>query len=93
LKELPKKFKGTLSRQLDIYLDANFVESIEGEWEELEISSENEMKIMELAKDPEIYNKLINSIAPSLYGLEYVKEAIVLQLFGGETHIQKINQG
>lgn len=89
LKELPKRIKGTRSRQMDIYLDANYVESVETEWEELEISPEDELKILELAKDPEIYNKLISSIAPALYGLEEIKEAIALQLFGGEPKVLK----
>jgi len=89
LKELPKRVKGTRSRQVEIYIEANSVESIEVEWEELEITPEDEKKILELAKDPEIYDKLVRSIGPSLYGLEEVKEAIVLQLFGGEAHIQR----
>ncbi|MEM7825170.1 MAG: hypothetical protein QXO27_04325 [Candidatus Aenigmatarchaeota archaeon] len=89
LKQLPRRVKGSRSRQLEIYLDANYVESIETEWEELEISPEDEAKILELAKDPMIYKKLVDSIAPALYGLDHIKEAISLQLFGGELHIQK----
>jgi replicative DNA helicase Mcm len=83
IKELPKRIKGTRSRQMDIYLEANFVESIEAEWEELEIGTEDEQRIIELANDPEIYDKLIKSIAPGIFGLDDVKEAIALQLFGG----------
>jgi replicative DNA helicase Mcm len=87
LKELPRRVKGTPSRQMEIYLDANWVEPVEIEWEEIEISEEDRKKIIELSKDPEIYEKLINSIAPSMYGMRAVKEAILLQLFGGEPHI------
>ncbi len=87
LKELPRRFKGTRSRQMDIYVDANYIESIEAEWEELEISNEDEQKIIELANDPMIYKKLVGSVAPALYGLDEVKEAISLQLFGGEMKI------
>jgi replicative DNA helicase Mcm len=89
LKELPKKIKGSRSRQMDIYLDANHVQSVDIEWEDVELTPEDEKKIIELAKDPNIYKKLVNSIAPTIYGLEEVKEAIVLQLFGGVQHIQK----
>ncbi|MEM5869853.1 MAG: LAGLIDADG family homing endonuclease [Candidatus Aenigmatarchaeota archaeon] len=89
LKQIPRRVRGTRSRQLEIYIDANSVESVEVEWEELEITPEDEKRILELAKDPEIYSKLVASIAPSLYGMEEIKEAIVLQLFGGEPHIQK----
>ena len=53
------------------------------EFEEIEISPEEEAEIKELAKQPDIYEKLVKSIAPSIYGHEAVKEAITLQLFGG----------
>ena len=89
LKELPRKVKGSMSTQMEIYIEANYIESVETEWEEIEITPEDEKKILELAKDPKIYEKLIASIAPSLYDLEEVKLAIALQLFGGEEHIQK----
>lgn len=89
LKELPRRVKGTRSRQMDIYLEANHVESIEAEWDELEITTEDEQKILELANDPEIYSKLVASIAPALFGLEEVKEAVAMQLFGGEQKILK----
>jgi len=89
LKQLPRRIKGGASRQMEIYIDANSIENVEIEWEELEITSEDEKKIIELANDPEIYTKLVQSVAPALYGLDDVKEAIGLQLFGGVIHIQK----
>ena len=89
LKQIPKRVKGTRSRQMEIYIDANHVENVEMEWEELELSPDDEKKIIELARSPDIYDKLSRSIAPTLYGMQEVKEAIVLQLFGGEQHIQK----
>ncbi len=89
LKELPRRVKGTASRQMEIYVEANHIESVEAEWEEFEITPELEERIISIAKDPEVYTKLANSIAPGLYGLEDVKQAIVLQLLSGETHIQK----
>jgi len=67
----------------DVYLDAISVEREEKEFEEIEISEEDERKILELKSDPNIYEKLIRSIAPSIYGYEEVKEAILLQLFSG----------
>ncbi|MGC9200377.1 MAG: minichromosome maintenance protein MCM [Candidatus Aenigmatarchaeota archaeon] len=89
LKQLPRKVKGSVSKQMEIYLDAIHVESVETEWEEIEITEEDEKKILELAKDPQIYDKIVASIAPAIYGYEEIKLAIALQLFGGEEHIQK----
>ncbi|MGC9058802.1 MAG: minichromosome maintenance protein MCM [Candidatus Aenigmatarchaeota archaeon] len=89
LKQLPRKVKGSVSKQMEIYLDAIHVESVETEWEEIEITEEDEKKILELAKDPQIYDKIVASIAPAIYGYEEIKLAIALQLFGGEEHVQK----
>jgi replicative DNA helicase Mcm len=84
MKQLPKRMKDSRSRQMDIFLDAIHVESVEAVWEELEITEEDEMAIIEVGKDPLVFQKLIGSIAPSMYEMDDVKEAIILQLFGGE---------
>ncbi|MHC1635389.1 MAG: minichromosome maintenance protein MCM [Candidatus Methanospirareceae archaeon] len=67
----------------DIYLDGVSLEKKEEEFEEIEITEEDERRIMELKNQPDIYEKLIRSIAPSIYGYEEIKEAMVLQLFSG----------
>jgi DNA replicative helicase MCM subunit Mcm2 (Cdc46/Mcm family) len=38
---------------------------------------------LELSKDPNIFQKLFSSIAPSIYGHEDIKKAIALSIFGG----------
>ncbi len=86
LKELPRRIKGKLTTKMDIYLEANHVETREIEFEDLEITPEDEMQIKNLAHDPEIYEKLKLSIAPGIYGFEEIKEAVALQLFGGVAH-------
>jgi len=65
------------------FIYCNSIEALEQEFEELQISLEEEEMIKELAKDPDVYNKIINSTAPSIQGYREVKEAIALQLFGG----------
>jgi len=87
LKELPKRIKGKLSTKMDTYVEANYVESSDIEFEELEITPEDEKLIKELAADPTVYEKLVNSIATGIYGFEDVKESIVLQLFSGVPHV------
>jgi replicative DNA helicase Mcm len=80
LRELPK---GKSQVKLDFYLDANYIEPTEIGWRQLEISKEDEDRVKEMAKDPLIYEKLVDSIAPSLYGMREIKESIILQMFGG----------
>lgn len=65
------------------YIEANNVEVQEKVLEEIEITREDEEKIRELSKDPWIREKIIASIAPSIYGHWDIKEAIALLLFGG----------
>lgn len=67
----------------DIYMDCISVEQEQQEFDELDITPEDEETIMSLAKDPNIYKRMTRSIAPSIYGYEEVKEAIALQLFSG----------
>ncbi|MEA3222665.1 MAG: hypothetical protein U9P49_05820, partial [Thermodesulfobacteriota bacterium] len=52
-------------------------------FEEIDISPEDEKMIKETAKDPFIYDSLVNSIAPTIHGMRKEKEAMLLQLFGG----------
>ena len=65
------------------YLDVNSVELLEKDIRSIRITKEDERKIKELAKDPNIYDKLVKSIAPSILGHDEIKLAIALQLFGG----------
>jgi len=70
-------------RTLKTYLDANNVVSVSKESAALEVTHEDEEKIKALSKDPNIYEKLKSSMAPSIHGQEHVKEACLLLLLGG----------
>jgi replicative DNA helicase Mcm len=70
-------------RTFILHLDANSIEVLGKEPEIALPSPEEEEKILELAKDPWIHRKIINSIAPSIYGYDHIKEAIMYLLFGG----------
>ena len=74
---------GSVSTRFDLAIDANNVIPLEETYEDLKISEEDELQIKELSLDPHIFKKLAENIAPSIYGYEEVKQALVLQLFGG----------
>ena len=78
-----KTFREERSGKFKNYIYVNHIEPLEQEFEELQLSEEDEEKIIELSKDPKIYEKIIKSTAPSIRGYRDVKEAIALQLFGG----------
>lgn len=79
---IPAKDGGKLTRY-DLMIEANYIEPVEEDYTEVKISEEEEQKIKELANDPKVYEKIINSLAPTIYGHEKIKEALLLQALGG----------
>ncbi len=67
----------------EIYIEANSMRVSEKALEEVTITREDEERIKDLARDPWIRERIIASIAPSIYGHWDLKEAIALLLFGG----------
>jgi replicative DNA helicase Mcm len=78
-----KTVRDDKTKRFKNYIYGNYIEPLEQEFEELQISEDDEQKIKELAADPNVYDKIISSTAPSIQGYREVKEAIALQLFGG----------
>ena len=74
------KMKSTV---FDIHLAVNSLEVDKSDYEEVNITEDDTLAIEELSRNPGIYQKLTNSIAPTIYGLDVEKEALTLQLFGG----------
>ena len=70
-------------RTFILQIDANSVEVLGKEPETSPPTPEEEAKILELSRDPEVHKKIRSSIAPSIFGLEHIKEAIMYLLFGG----------
>lgn len=84
VKEIPISLKtGGRSTTSDLIIEGNYVESVQEDFYEVEINPEEEKQIRDLAADPLIYEKLIASISPSIFGYERIKEALLLQLLGG----------
>ncbi|MCL9812164.1 LAGLIDADG family homing endonuclease [Natranaeroarchaeum aerophilus] len=69
----------------DIYMDGITVEIEDEQFEDMEISEDEKAEIIELSQSPDIYEKMIGSMAPSIYGYDQEKLAIILQLFSGVT--------
>ena len=65
------------------YIEANNIIVAQRFLEELKLSLEDEERILSLSKDPLIRRKIIASIAPSIYDIWDIKEAVALLLFGG----------
>lgn len=61
---------------------ANYVQRVGGNVN-ADISEEDKRIIEQLSQDPEIQERIIKSVAPSIYGHKHIKTAMALSLFGG----------
>lgn len=90
VKEIPIFLRtGGQSTKFDLFIDANQMMPVEEDFTELTIDPEELEKIKELSRDPKLTQKIVASMAPSIYGHEKIKEAVALQLMGG---VRKIRQ-
>ncbi|MFB6177323.1 MAG: XRE family transcriptional regulator, partial [Halobaculum sp.] len=69
----------------DLYMDGVTVTIEDEEFEDMDISDEDVTEILELADSPDIYERMVDSVAPSIYGYREEKLAMILQLFSGVT--------
>lgn len=82
--KLLKEFRRrSISTVFTAYIEANNIIVAQKFLEEVKLDKNDEEIVKKLGKDPLIRRKIIASIAPSIYGLWDIKEAIALQLFGG----------
>jgi replicative DNA helicase Mcm len=73
------------SAVFDTYMEGIAVEIEDEEFEDMEISEEDKKEIVRLSENDDIYEQMVRSIAPSIYGYEEQKLAMGLQLFSGVT--------
>ena len=88
----PLKMKQKQEMVYSRFVEVNSVASLKRDFEEIDITKEDEHRIRELATNPTITNIVTKSIAPSIYGHNEVKLALALQLFGG-THGKTMKGG
>lgn len=56
-----------------------------GDENTLDLTDEDKQKIRSLSKEQGIAQKIFNSIAPSIYGHDFVKKGLAMAMFGGES--------
>ncbi|WP_293030670.1 ATP-binding protein [Natronococcus sp.] len=69
----------------DFYMEGMSVDIDEEQFEDMDITEEDKAEIVRLSSSDDIYEQMIGSIAPSIYGYEQEKLAMILQLFSGVT--------
>ncbi len=87
LKAHEVRIQNMLSTEFRMFIDIVSIDKEEKELSTEEITEEDIEEIKELANSPDVIEKLKNSIAPTIYSkgtiVDTIKEALVLQMFGG----------
>ncbi|XP_024380390.1 DNA replication licensing factor MCM2 [Physcomitrium patens] len=65
-------------------VEANYVQKKQDLFAAYKLTDEDKADIQRLSKDPRIGQRLAKSIAPSIFGHEDIKMALVLAMFGGQ---------
>uniref|UniRef100_A0A175YR75 DNA replication licensing factor MCM2 n=1 Tax=Daucus carota subsp. sativus TaxID=79200 RepID=A0A175YR75_DAUCS len=65
-------------------IEANYVTKKQDLFSAYKLTQEDKEEIENLSKDPRIGERIIKSVAPSIYGHEDIKTAIALAMFGGQ---------
>ena len=71
------------STTFDLILLGNSLESQQQEYAEIEVTDEELREILQWQGDPTVVDRVVQSLAPTIKGMEEEKEAIALMLFGG----------
>ncbi|KAJ4826063.1 MCM DNA helicase complex subunit [Turnera subulata] len=65
-------------------IEANYITKKQDLFSAYKLTQEDKDQIDKLSKDPRIGERIIKSIAPSIYGHDDIKTAIALAMFGGQ---------
>ena len=82
LRAVPRRFGRAKSTVMETFLDINSIEVQQVAYEHVVLTDEERALCEQIARDPQLFDRLVASFAPKMYGLYEVKLAILLQLFG-----------
>jgi len=75
--------KGKNSTVFQFVLETNYIEPLTKEPSSIVITEEEEEEFKRISKEGNVFERLVDSFAPSIYGLRSIKESLLLSLFGG----------
>lgn len=83
LMEIDIEKQGQKLTRLDYLFEANYIEFTENEFFDLNINEQEQKEIEEISRNKDAVHILSQEIYNSIHGYNDVKEALLLQLFGG----------
>ena len=78
----PRKVRGKQDG-FEFLIDIHNITPVDDAFEDYRLTETDKEFIIELSKREDIYELLVNTLAPEIYGHETVKEGLLLQLFEG----------
>ena len=78
-----KSDKTNKKSEFEFLINLHNINTVNNAFEDYRITEEDKMEIIELSKQPDIYNRLVKSLAPEIVGFEDVKQGLLLQMFEG----------
>ncbi|HEQ78944.1 MAG TPA: minichromosome maintenance protein MCM, partial [Euryarchaeota archaeon] len=75
--------QGAKSPTFEIFLEANSIDPVDTDFSDIKPTPEETMDIIRASKDARLWENMTHSISPSIKGYDSIKEALILQLFGG----------
>lgn len=80
--------QGTMTTKFDLMFIGNSVMPLQEDYTTIKITPEEEEQLVKISQDPIVKQKLVEAVAPGIYGHDKVKEAILLQFLGGVTKMR-----
>lgn len=78
-----KSDKTNKKSEFEFIINLHNINTVNNAFEDYRITEEDKQEILELSKQPNIYNRLVKSLAPEIVGFEDVKQGLLLQMFEG----------
>ena len=78
-----KTDKNNKKNDFEFYIDLHDIKPVDNAFEDYRLTDEDKAEILKLSREPNIYERLVKSLAPEIVGYETVKEGLLLQLFEG----------
>ncbi len=83
LNDISIKEQNKETKKREYVIECNNIDMIKSEFDDIDITEEDEIEIKRIAKEEDVITYLSTAIAPSIYGYTTIKEALLLQLVSG----------
>ena len=78
-----KSDKTNKKSDFEFLINLHNINTVNNAFEDYRITDEDKKEIIALSKTPNVYERLVKTLAPEIVGFHYVKQGLLLQLFEG----------